>query len=728
MPSIIYYYIDFMQKKYIVLATLWLCLIVYVWYSKFFSPTTVSGIWKESYSIVQVEKKDFSSTISLNGTTKIKNEQKLRFNTAGKVVDVYVSAGQNVKKGQPLAMIDSTRALGNIEKAELSLQSSRVKLQKFLDTLEDSGIKNARLDVEIKKSQIAQKQIELDYLESKQNNELKQKQIELKRAVSDHKILKEEVEKNIASYEMTDEKKQELLKAKELELEKSELEYKQFLANYDATLRKNINTYENLLENEYYNLQSNLSTFESQLKQANVILGIKAREFKYSDLFSAKDVNHKQKARVYYGDALWKFEQLENLFKTIKNKKDASNIITTLESQKELLSALYNLFDALSQGFENSLASSNFTQWTIDSYASSFWWMRSSAQSRLTSISQSIDTLSTNDSPEKIALDLERDKLQQENAIRSLRLDIKNVDTDQSFLVKTVNYNIENEKLKEEKSKITLSQYINEIEQFKKNQSEQAKQARAEKEKLELDLITLEKSLENLLKLSDNQEYVFLKNDVKQNNVSLKDARKELENYSLEAPFDGIVTKVEIAKGDRLNADTQKFISIVDPKTIEVKTFVSQTDIVKIKTAMPVNMNLDAYTEETFSGSISEIETTPTDQNWISKFEVKILLENPKDLKLYSGMKAEIRIPTKNLWNVIVVPFISVSHDEVTGEKFVTKVLESGETKRQVVEVGYTNGEYYEILSWLQEGDKVYEIDYNPDLFKQDTFSDEESF
>lgn len=717
-----------MQKKYIIACVFWACVLGYVWYSKFIASPLDTSVWAESYSVVEVEKKDFSSAISLNGTTKIKNEQKLRFNTAGKVVDVYVAAGQNVSKGQPLAMIDSTRALWNIEKAELSLQSARVKLQKFLDNLEDSGVKSARLDIEIKQSQIWQKQIELDYLESKQNSELEQKQIELKQAATAHKILAQEIEKNIASYELTDEKKQEIVIQKQLELQKLESEYKQFIANYDASLRKNINAYESLLENQYFTLQTNLSDFESQLRQANDILGIDTIDFKYKDLYSAKEVAHKEKSEIYYKNALSKLKKLEESFKDVSDKKDAANIIANLEKHKEVSEVLYDLFDALKLGFENSLASANFPQSSIDGYASSFWSMRDAAQSRINNITTNIDTLSTYDSVEKITLDLERSKKEKENTIKSLKLDIQNVDSDQGFLVKTATYNIENEKLKEEKSKVALSLQMDEIEQFKKNQIQLAKQARAEKEKLELELITLENNLENLLELWDNQEYVFLKNDVKQNEVSLKDARKELENYSLEAPFDGIVTKIEIAKGDRLNADTQKFISIVDPKTIEIKTFVSQTDIVKIESGMKANMKLDAYSDESFSGSISEIETTPTDQNGISKFEVKLLLENPKDLKLYSGMKAEIKLPIKDLWEVIVVPFISVSNDEVTGEKFVTKVLSSGETQKQVVEVGYTDGEYYEVLSGLEQGDKIYEIDFNPDAFKEDIFFDEEEF
>lgn len=718
-----------MQKKYIAAWVLLSCIIWFFLYSKYFGNTASVTNTQETYSVVTVEKKDFSSAIDLSGITKIKNEQKLRFNTAGKVVDVYVNAGQEVKKWQPIAVIDSSTALSDIEKSQLNLQSARVKLQKFLDNLEDSGVKNAQLNIDIKKSEIKQKEIELEYLESKQSHDLQQKQVELKQSANQHKILAQEVNKNIASYELTDEKKAEIVKEKQLELAKLESAYESFLQNYDSTLQKNINEYKNILETQYFTVQSNLSNFDSQLKQANEILGIDDTDFEYENYFSAKDVAHKNRAELHYKNAFWKLKKWNDLFKTVKNKEDKVNIITNLQAQKELSRILYDLFDELAQGFEDSLETGSFSSSVISGYSSTFSGLRSSAQSQITDITNTIDTLETYDSIEKITQDHVRDWESQKNAIESLKLNIKNIGDDQDFLVNTAAYNIDGEKLKEEKSRIELEKQVDDMEQFEKNQIEEKKQVEAALSKLKLELITLEDTRDELVNLSSNQEYVFLKNDVKQNEVSLKDAKKNLENYSLEAPFDGIVTKIDIAKGDRLNADTEKFISIVDPNTIEVKSFVGQTDIVKLSWGMPAMMKIDAYSDESFSGSISEIETTPTDQGWISKFEIKVQLENPKDLKLYSGMKVDMQIPIKDLGEVIVVPFIAVSTDDTTGEKFVTKVLESGETQKQVVTLWYTDGEYYEILSWLAEGDSIYEIDFNPDLFKTDSFfGDEEDF
>jgi HlyD family secretion protein len=90
-------------------------------------------------------------------------------------------------------------------------------------------------------------------------------------------------------------------------------------------------------------------------------------------------------------------------------------------------------------------------------------------------------------------------------------------------------------------------------------------------------------------------------------------------------------------------------VSIVDPNTIEIHTSVSQSDIVKVSQGMEVEIQLDAYEGKTFTGSITEIDTTPEEQNGISKFKTVVSLNNPDNLQLFSGMQANLTIKLKDI-------------------------------------------------------------------------------
>jgi multidrug resistance efflux pump len=54
------------------------------------------------------------------------------------------------------------------------------------------------------------------------------------------------------------------------------------------------------------------------------------------------------------------------------------------------------------------------------------------------------------------------------------------------------------------------------------------------------------KEKNELLEKNKNEDYLFLVNDVKQQKVQLEDAYANLQDYFLQAPFDGIITKIDI--------------------------------------------------------------------------------------------------------------------------------------------------------------------------------------
>ena len=90
---------------------------------------------------------------------------------------------------------------------------------------------------------------------------------------------------------------------------------------------------------------------------------------------------------------------------------------------------------------------------------------------------------------------------------------------------------------------------------------------------------------------------------------------KQYDDYRIIANFDGIVTKLDMQVGDSIEAnaraDTQKYIYVETPDLLEVKMDVDQIDIVKIKQGMKVEVTVDAFPDQVYSGVFSEIDTMP---------------------------------------------------------------------------------------------------------------------
>lgn len=714
------------MKKKIIIWSIILILVGLGIYFKFIKSPTVGSTGVSTHvatnAVVTVNKKSFHSTVDTSGNTKIKNEQKLRFNTAGRITELKFNVGDKVRKGETIAAIDASEVYNSIEKVKIRRDNSQVKLNKFLDNLKSSGLRKSELDMQISESRLRDKQTEIAFMEKEHAKNIEQKYIEILEQKNSYKILEKEIKKNISGLKLTGDDREKIIAEKKLDLEKSEREYNTFKEKYDEKLVQKINEYNGKLEDQYFSLQTAITEAERNIKTIELVLNLWDDDFKYFDYFSAQKTEHKSRAKIFLSETKTNFKHLETAFNNIKSKTDSKNIIIALEKEKSFNESLYDTANQIVKGFENSIETVGFTAGTISGYSWQYGGVRSSANSKVSSANATIDSLKNYDSIEKIEADLNNEFVSLGNAIESKKLDIKRVFDNQDFLVGTSDYNIEAENFKLKKAKLSLDHADVEFEKLQKNQAESLKQAKADLERLQLDHKDLVVKNTELNDLKTNEEYILLKNDVKDNQVSLENEYKKLENYILQAPFDGIITKTDIKLWDRLNADTQKYLSIADPDTIEIKTFVNQSDIVKVKTGMTTSMKLDAYEDKTFSGVITEIDSTPTDQNGITKFETKIVLYNPENLKLYSGMKANVKINIQNIPDAIVVPYTAVNTETTTEKKYVSVQNEDGEKERRYVTTGYTDGQYYQITEGLTEWEKVYELDYDPTQFKWDEF------
>ena len=240
--------------------------------------------------------------------------------------------------------------------------------------------------------------------------------------------------------------------------------------------------------------------------------------------------------------------------------------------------------------------------------------------------------------------------------------------------------------------------------------------------------------------------------NVKSAEASLKEANEKLYKTSIYAAIDGIVTRLNIEKGERvvgtdLMAGTE-VLRIADLKRMEVKVEVNENDIVRVNTGDTAIVEVDAYIDQKFKGIVTEIAnsantSSQTSADQVTSFEVKIvLLENSYNHlitpgKIYPfrpGMTANVDIQTKKRNNILSVPIEAVTSrtdsalygKKVGKVKTASKLKEDDEKPYEVVFVknknltkvikvktGIQDNNYIEIIEGLKEKDEVITAPYS---------------
>ncbi|MCI1999740.1 MAG: biotin/lipoyl-binding protein [Clostridia bacterium] len=107
----------------------------------------------------------YDVTLSYQGIVKASDTRNYFFKSSGKVSKVYIKEGQQVKKGDILASLDTTQLDFSSTNARSNLAISENSLEKTVSTY-DTNIKNAKADIETLKNDISAAQSNLDLLKS----------------------------------------------------------------------------------------------------------------------------------------------------------------------------------------------------------------------------------------------------------------------------------------------------------------------------------------------------------------------------------------------------------------------------------------------------------------------------------------------------------------------------------------------------------------------------------
>ncbi len=209
---------------------------------------------------------------------------------------------------------------------------------------------------------------------------------------------------------------------------------------------------------------------------------------------------------------------------------------------------------------------------------------------------------------------------------------------------------------------------------------------------------------ESLAKLKTGADALDIQSQeltIKQRENALLDAKEKLADYFIRAPFEGLIAKINVKKGDPISGNTVAAILITKQKIAEIS--LNEIDVAKVKAGQKATLTFDAIPDLTITGQVAEVDVIGTVSQGVVTYTIKIGFDTQDD-RVKTAMSVSAAIITEAKPNVLLVPNSAVKSQ---GGMSYVEILDGNSARRQPVEIGASNDEFTEIAGGLKEGDLV---------------------
>ncbi len=186
--------------------------------------------------------------------------------------------------------------------------------------------------------------------------------------------------------------------------------------------------------------------------------------------------------------------------------------------------------------------------------------------------------------------------------------------------------------------------------------------------------------------------------DIDASNAMLKLAERRLRDASIRAPFDGYVQKRLVSLGEYVQSETP-IMTIVRVDPLKVTAEIPERMAPWIEVGQPIELRVDAYPEQTFTGKVSRISPAVNTQTRAFPFEALV----PNDAaRLKPGTFARVRFETALVERIVTIPYSAMQYRYGVNRAFV--VRDNHLTAREL-KIGDRVGDRIEILGGVEPGD-----------------------
>ncbi|HEX2602086.1 MAG TPA: efflux RND transporter periplasmic adaptor subunit [Gemmatimonadaceae bacterium] len=152
--------------------------------------------------------------------------------------------------------------------------------------------------------------------------------------------------------------------------------------------------------------------------------------------------------------------------------------------------------------------------------------------------------------------------------------------------------------------------------------------------------------------------YSVQKANVRSAQIALDRARQNLSYTRIYAPINGVIVERNVDVGQTVAANfsaPQLFLIANDLFEMQILALVDESDIGAIKTGQPVEFTVQAYPDETFTGTVQQVRLQSKTQDNVVNYTAVVGVKNTTG-KLLPGMTATVQFLTGQAQNVLIVP------------------------------------------------------------------------
>lgn len=230
----------------------------------------------------------------------------------------------------------------------------------------------------------------------------------------------------------------------------------------------------------------------------------------------------------------------------------------------------------------------------------------------------------------------------------------------------------------------------------------------------EMDRVNLDQA--RMKMINDSTEYMRLKGLFEEGGVSQSDYEAMelqysvskssydnlVENTVLRAPISGVITARNYDRGDMYSMGSPIYV-LQQITPVKILVGVTESDYTKVKVGQEVSLTVDAFPDRTFKGRVNRLY--PVMESASHTFNVEVVVTN-SDRVLRPGMYARVTISFGSNLSV-TLPDEAVVKQLGSGQRYVYILSGDGTVRSSEVTLGKHDGETYEILSGVEEGDVV---------------------
>ncbi|MBN1821108.1 MAG: efflux RND transporter periplasmic adaptor subunit [Prolixibacteraceae bacterium] len=200
----------------------------------------------------------------------------------------------------------------------------------------------------------------------------------------------------------------------------------------------------------------------------------------------------------------------------------------------------------------------------------------------------------------------------------------------------------------------------------------------------------------------DSDDSKILEQKLEKAKSNLEYATKMYQTIPVICPMNGLITQRWTDKGSQVGVK-EKILTVSDMNSLVIKAEVNEKYFEAINQGKKIPVILNAYPNDTLTGSISLVYPQVDPVTRSVKFDIRILNFNKT---LLPGMMASVKIPVAVKESAVVVPeeAVLISPDN---KNFLFVVNKDSLVLKRMVQTGISSGNKLEIITGLKENERV---------------------